>query len=119
MALRPGSRLLISSHFIPPPRSSIIKASSSGDHFDCFLAGGSATWGGRSRLPVTGAGGLVVGRTDAPGAGAAIVVTGADTGGSGLGGRVDDVVAGGASSSSSGFSSSEISTLAGDNTGWF
>lgn len=43
MALRPGSRLLISSHFMPLPLNSIIKASSSGDHFDCFLAGDSAT----------------------------------------------------------------------------
>src|SRR5947207_3390928 len=41
MALRPGSLLLISSHFIPLPRSSIIKASSSADHFDCFFAGNS------------------------------------------------------------------------------
>lgn len=44
MALRPGSRLLMSSHFMPRPRSSMIKASSSGDHLDCFLAGGSPTW---------------------------------------------------------------------------
>lgn len=41
MALLPGNLLLISSHFMPPPRSSIINASSSGDHLDCFLAGGS------------------------------------------------------------------------------
>lgn len=41
MALRPGNFLLISSHFIPLPRNSIIKASSSDDHLDCFFAGGS------------------------------------------------------------------------------
>ncbi|GAM40665.1 hypothetical protein TCE0_039r13189 [Talaromyces pinophilus] len=41
IALRPGNFLLISSHFIPLPRNSIINASSSDDHFDCFLAGGS------------------------------------------------------------------------------
>ncbi|QVM06120.1 hypothetical protein D8B26_000833 [Coccidioides posadasii str. Silveira] len=39
MGLLPGILLLISSHFIPPPRSSSINAFSSGDHFDCFLAG--------------------------------------------------------------------------------
>lgn len=43
MALRPGNFLLISSHFIPLPRNSIISASSSDDHFDCFFAGGSFT----------------------------------------------------------------------------
>lgn len=44
MALRPGSCLLISSHFIPFPRSSMIFASSSDDHFDCFFAGDSDGW---------------------------------------------------------------------------
>ena len=39
MALRPRNFLLMSSHFIPEPRSRIISASSAGDHFDCFLAG--------------------------------------------------------------------------------
>lgn len=46
MALRPGSCLLMSSHFMPLPRSSMILASSSGDHFDCFLAGDSEGWTG-------------------------------------------------------------------------
>lgn len=50
MALRPGSRLLISSHFMPLPRNSMINASSSADHFDCFLAGDSAGWAERSRF---------------------------------------------------------------------
>jgi hypothetical protein len=44
MALRPGSCLLMSSHFMPLPRSSMILASSSGDHLDCFLAGDSEGW---------------------------------------------------------------------------
>ena len=39
MALRPGSRVEISSHFMPLPRSSIMSASSSGDHLLCFFAG--------------------------------------------------------------------------------
>ena len=41
MALRPGRCLLMSSHFIPSPRSWMILASSSGDHLDCFFAGDS------------------------------------------------------------------------------
>lgn len=45
MALRPGSRLEMSSHFILLPRSSIMSASSSGDHLLCFLAGLSAVGG--------------------------------------------------------------------------
>ena len=40
MALRPGRCFEMSSHFIPSPRRRIIKASSSGDHLDCFFAGG-------------------------------------------------------------------------------
>ena len=51
MAERPGRLLEMSSHFIPPPRSSMMRASSSGDHLDCFLAGVSAGWGGWLRLP--------------------------------------------------------------------
>lgn len=39
MADLPGSILLIASHFSPLPRSSIIKASSSGVHFVCLRAG--------------------------------------------------------------------------------
>jgi len=50
MALRPGSRLEMSSHFMPLPRSSMIKESSSGDHLLCFLAGLSAEWGGMARF---------------------------------------------------------------------
>lgn len=53
MALLPGRRFEMSSHFIPLPRSSMIKASSSGDHLLCFLAGDSATCGGMARLPLT------------------------------------------------------------------
>ena len=51
MELRPGRRLDMSSHFIPLPRSSIIKASSSGDHLLCFLAGDSDVCGGMLRFP--------------------------------------------------------------------
>ncbi len=40
MALRPGSSLLQSSHFMPLPRSRMILASSVGLHLDCFLARG-------------------------------------------------------------------------------
>ena len=50
MALRPGRRLLMSSHFIPLPRSSMMRASSSGDHLDCFLAGDSAVCADCRRL---------------------------------------------------------------------
>lgn len=50
MALRPGNRLEISSHFIPLPLSSMIRASSSGDHLLCFLTGWSDAWGGMLRL---------------------------------------------------------------------
>lgn len=65
MALRPGRRLLISSHFIPLPRSSMMRASSSGDHLDCFLAGDSAVWEGCRRLAAP----------DGP-----VLIKGADTG---------------------------------------
>ena len=41
MALRPGNRREMSSHFMPPPRSSTFSASSSGLHLDSFLAGDS------------------------------------------------------------------------------
>ena len=52
MGLLPGSFLDMSSHFIPLPRSSMIKASSSGDHLLCFFAGDSAACGGIVRFPV-------------------------------------------------------------------
>lgn len=55
MALRPGSRLEMSSHFILLPRSSMMSASSSGDHLLCFLAGLSAV-GGMLRLLFPGPG---------------------------------------------------------------
>jgi len=45
MALLPGSLLEISSHFIPVRRSSMLSASSSGVHLDCFFAGDSPTNG--------------------------------------------------------------------------
>ena len=45
MTLRPGSLFEMSSHFIPLPRSEIIKASSSGPHFElCFFAGDAEGW---------------------------------------------------------------------------
>lgn len=71
MALRPGRRLEMSSHFIPLPRSSMISASSSGDHLLCFLTGCSELWVGMLRLPVdialgaTGAGTCAIGRAGA------------------------------------------------------
>jgi len=71
MALRPGRRLEMSSHFIPLPRSSMIRASSSGDHLLCFLAGLSAVCGGMLRL---------TGSSEAPGTGGALEI-GAITGG--------------------------------------
>lgn len=120
MALRPGSRLLMSSHFIPLPRNSMINASSSGDHFDCFFAGDSAVWAGWRRF--VGTDGEILaerGGSEAKGAGAtagAVVVGGPKTG---LDGRLDAVVTGVASSSSSGFKSNEISTLAGGSIAWF
>ena len=40
----------MSSHFMPLPRSSMISASSSGDHLLCFLAGLSVVCGGMLRL---------------------------------------------------------------------
>lgn len=52
MELRPGRRLEMSSHFMPLPRSSMIKASSSGDHLLCFLAGDSDVCGGMLRFPL-------------------------------------------------------------------
>ncbi len=53
MELRPGRRFEISSHFMPLPRSSMIRASSSADHLLCFFAGDSDEWGGMLRLPWT------------------------------------------------------------------
>ena len=128
MALRPGSRLLMSSHFIPPPRSSIIKASSSEDHFDCFLAGDSAGCAGWRRFAGTegetlaerGGNEAKVAAGAAGGGGpvadAVIVAGGPKTD---LGGRLAAVDTGAVSSSSSGFKSNEISTLAEGNIVWF
>ena len=45
MALRPGSLFEMSSHFMPLPRSSMMSASSSGDHLLCFFAGESDVCG--------------------------------------------------------------------------
>ena len=39
MAERPGRFWEMSSHFMARPRSSMMSASSSADHLDCFLAG--------------------------------------------------------------------------------
>lgn len=52
MELRPGRRFEISSHFMPLPRSSMMRASSSGDHLLCFFAGDSEVWGGMLRFPL-------------------------------------------------------------------
>lgn len=105
MALRPGSRLLISSHFIPLPRSSMINASSSGDHLDCFLAGDSAVWAGCKRLAGTEAGILVMdgGGTDGPETGDDAIDMGGSAGpeGTTLDGNAVVVVPGGLLSSSS------------------
>ena len=51
MELRPGRRLEMSSHFMPLPRSSMISASSSGDHLLCFFAGESDVCDGMLRFP--------------------------------------------------------------------
>jgi hypothetical protein len=107
MALRPGSCLLMSSHFIASPLSRMIFSSSSGDHLDCFLAGDSdgcvpcclfigtlaATNSGVESAVVDA---IVVGGTDAD----------RDDGGA------ETVARASSSSSSFGFRSSEISTLA-------
>lgn len=53
----------MSSHFIPLPRSSMISASSSGDHLLCFFAGDSATCGGMARLPLAAKPGATGGGT--------------------------------------------------------
>jgi len=46
MTVRPGSRLEMSSHFMPEPRSEISNASSSRPHFEfCFFAGDADGWG--------------------------------------------------------------------------
>jgi hypothetical protein len=133
MALRPGSLLLMSSHFMPRPRSSMISVSSSGDHLDCFLAGGSVPSDvDECRLVPArdmDTGDVVVGL---PNVVVVVVVVVAS-----IDGRRDDADAdadaddegegarglvccccccwcNGVSSSSSGLSSSEISTLAGE-----
>ena len=51
MELRPGRRFEMSSHFMPLPRSSMIRVSSSGDHLLCFLAGDSDVCDGMLRFP--------------------------------------------------------------------
>lgn len=128
MALRPGSRLLMSSHFIPLPRNSIINASSSGDHFDCFFAGDSDEWAGWIRLAGTDGdtlaergGNEVKGAGAATGAAVVVVIVAVIAGGpkTSLGGRLAAVVTGAVSSSSSGFRSNEISTLAEGSIAWF
>lgn len=106
MALRPGSCLLMSSHFMPFPRSSMIFASSSGDHFDCFLAGDSDGCGCPldSRFAGTDDGGAGCGTK--PGVDTTLLGTEADR---------DDAATDLTewfSSSSLGFSNNEISTVA-------
>lgn len=95
----------------------MINASSSGDHLDCFLAGDSAVWAGCKRLAGTEAGILVIdgGGADGPDTGDDAIDMGGSAGpeGTTLDGSADVVVPGGLlSSSSCGFRSSEISTLA-------
>jgi hypothetical protein len=51
MALRPGNRFEMSSHFMPLPLRSIMIASSSCDHLLCFFAGDSDGWEGMLRFP--------------------------------------------------------------------
>lgn len=51
MELRPGRRFEMSSHFMPLPRSSMMRASSSGDHLLCFFAGDSDVCCGMLRFP--------------------------------------------------------------------
>lgn len=94
----------------------MINESSSGDHFDCFLAGASAIGAGAPRLAGMEDGADGTEATDVDGAKDAV---GAVTGGPVLGGTADELVTRGGSSSSWGFRSNEISTLAGDMTGWF
>lgn len=107
MALRPGSCLLISSHFIASPLSRMIFSSSSGDHFDCFLAGDSD-----GCVPCC----LFVGTLAAAKSGVesavvdVIVVAGTDADRDD--GGAEMVARASSSSSSFGFRSSEISTLA-------
>ena len=87
---------------MPLPRSSIINASSSGDHLDCFLAGDSAAWPEWRRLAGTELDVLTgKGVTVGTGFGAGTDIAGAmGAGGSGFGGRVDAEVTGAVSSSS-------------------
>lgn len=119
MALRPGSRLLISSHFMPLPRSSMIRASSSGDHLDCFLAGDSDVCEGCRRLAAPDGPDLVKGGITMA-AGPGIVIMGPrPSGGPIVLGGYPVFRPGAASSSSWGLSSSEISTLTGGNIGRF
>jgi hypothetical protein len=70
----------MSSHFMPLPRSSMMRASSSGDHLLCFLAGLSAEWGGMLRFTGISDGGTPAGKTvgscGAPTSGAAVSGTG-------------------------------------------
>ena len=100
MALLPGNLLLISSHFIPLPRRSMIRASSSADHLDCFLAGDSSEWDGCGRLVGTE---VVVTEVVVT---AVAVVLGAVTEDADL-----DEACGDGASSSFGLRRSEISTL--------
>lgn len=51
MALRPGNRFEMSSHFMPLPLRSMMIASSSADHLLCFFAGDSDGWDGILRFP--------------------------------------------------------------------
>lgn len=78
MALRPSTYFETSSHFMPLPLSSMIRASSSDDHLLCFLAGVSRGWAAMLRFPpvplgcggvVRGGGGGAVGATAAGAAG--------------------------------------------------
>lgn len=97
----------MSSHFIPLPRSSMILASSSGDHFDCFLAGDSEGWAWLPERRFAGMEEVGGGCGVRPGVDTTLRGTEAERDDGGAEGRVAWW-----SSSSLGLSSNEISTVA-------
>lgn len=106
----------MSSHFMPSPRSWMIFASSSGDHFDCFFAGDSAGAGWVAwRFNVAASGGAAATTAVAE---MVTAVAGVPAGGGteldrvSAVGEVDVSVVDSDSSSSLGLSRREISTVA-------
>lgn len=73
----------MSSHFIPLPRSSIMRASSSADHLLCFFAGDSAECGPRLRFAAIAV--VVLSGGSEPVEGLALAASGAGGGGGGYG----------------------------------